>query len=272
MSGARRHLESMNSYNSRRSVGQRGRAASRVARDNRVATPAPAAAEPGRPLESHGSQGEEERRHWRDVTVPRDWVQARGTPLVAWPRVRTRRPVALGSLSLVLPFFLQFACGDTQAARKGEGNDGGGASGEGDGGAPRTCGSSPRPTYDCIDGCLTGHVLSARVCQDGAWVCPIGTFDRTECGGTRDCPFSEGGACTDGATGVIYYKQCQDGKWSCPGGTRPLTSPNVDASVSDTDAAPDGAGPAPPTDGGLCGDAGLGCPADGGRDEASALQ
>lgn len=261
MRGARRPVESMNSYNPKRDAAdERSRSLSRRARQSCR----DAGAEPGRPLAGGGRPGAKRNGAVGETSLSRRPVRARGTPLVVWPRVRTRRPLSPGFLSLFLPFFLPFACGDTQATRKGERHDGGGASGEGDGGAPRACGSSPGSTFDCIDGCLTGHVLSARVCQDGAWVCPIGTFDHTVCGGTRDCPFSEGGACTDGATGVIYYKQCQNGQWSCPGGTHPLTSPAVEASVPDAVANPDGA--VSSADGGTCGDSEVACPFDAGPD------
>jgi hypothetical protein len=106
--------------------------------------------------------------------------------------------------------------------------------------------------------------VSKRVCQDGTWVCPIGTVERKECAGTGDCPFSEGGACTDGATGVIYYKQCENGSWSCPGGTHPVGWPAADARPSD--AASDGETAAPAEDGGVCGDAAVACPPDASAD------
>lgn len=146
------------------------------------------------------------------------------------------------------------ACGDRplDATRGG----GGGSTGD----ARPACAGDPK--QDCINGCATGHVLSTRVCQDGAWVCPLGTNPTADCAGTGDCPVGGGGPCTDGATGVIYYKQCANGAWLCPAGTRPVDSA-VDAGAPD--AGPDGHAPATcagnpfscaiGTPGGMCGDA-----------------
>jgi hypothetical protein len=182
----------------------------------------------------------------------------RGTPLVSLAGVVSHRPIALGCLLLLS----NLACGGKSLDPKGgAGGNGGGAARDGGGGSMgEPCGSNPGG-WDCINGCVTGHVLSARVCQAGAWVCPAGTVPTTQCAGTGDCPPSGGGPCTDGATGVIYYKQCSNGVWYCPGGTRPVV-PAVDAGVPDV--SPDGTAPATcagdpflcaiGTSGGLCGD------------------
>src|SRR5262245_36486146 len=117
----------------------------------------------------------------------------------------SHKPIALGCLLLLL----HVACGDGTRDRKG---GAGGASGNGGGGAGgATCGASPG-VMDCVNGCVTGHVLSARVCENGAWVCPVGTNPTADCVGTGDCsPNGIGGPCTDGVTGVFYDKQCSNG-------------------------------------------------------------
>src|SRR5688572_21538375 len=150
------------------------------------------------------------------------------------------------------------ACGgkplDPTAGAGGGGRDGGGFTADG-----LPCSGDPK--QDCVNGCVTGHVLSTRVCQDGAWVCPIGTNPTADCAGTADCPPSGGGACSDGRSAVIYNAQCSNGVWHCPAGTRPVV-PAADAGAPDT--APDAAAPVPcpgdpfscaiGTRGGWCGD------------------
>jgi hypothetical protein len=167
----------------------------------------------------------------------------------------SRTPIALGCLS----FLLHLACGDgPRDPQAGTGGAGGAAQDGGGGATGETCGATPS-VQDCINGCVTGHVLSARVCQDGAWVCPIGTNPSSDCAGTGDCPLGGGGQCTDGATAVVYYKQCSDGTWSCPPGTHPLDSDAGTLDASSDTATPVMCAGDPPscvggTLGGVCAD------------------
>ncbi len=182
----------------------------------------------------------------------------RGTPLVSLAAMVRHRPIVLGWLLLLS----HLACGGKPLEPNGgAGGSGGGAGRDGGGGAMgETCGSNPGG-WDCVNGCVTGHVLSARVCANGAWICPAGTVPATECAGTGDCPPGGGGTCTDGASAVIYSMQCSNGVWSCPAGTLPVI-PAVDAGAPDT--SPDGTAPvacagdpffcAIGTSGGWCGD------------------
>jgi hypothetical protein len=61
---------------------------------------------------------------------------------------------------------------------------------------------------DCINGCATGHVLSARVCQDGTWVCPVGTTPASECPVTLPVDAGAQDAGPDAIT-------CGDGSVAC---------------------------------------------------------
>ena len=150
----------------------------------------------------------------------------------------------------------QLACGskplDPSSGAGGSGGTTGGGGYRPDGPPFPPC--SGDPNADCINGCATGHVLSARICQDGTWVCPFGTNPTAECAGTGDCPPGGGSApCTDGASAVRYNMMCSNGTWTCPAGTRPATAP-VDAGAHD--AGPDAL---------TCGDGGVAC-ADAGSD------
>jgi hypothetical protein len=173
-----------------------------------------------------------------------------GTPIVSSPNVVNCTPIVLGCLLLLS----QLACGDRSldpqrgsggaGAGERDGGSGGAGSGERDGGevtADTLPGCSGDPKQDCVNGCVTGHVLSTRVCQAGVWVCPLGTNPTADCMGTGDCPTGGGRTCTDGASGVIYYQQCVNGIWTCPPGTYVPVSA-VDAGAPD--ASPDAALPA----------------------------
>lgn len=166
---------------------------------------------------------------------------ASGTSLVS------SRDVRLRLMTVSLPLVLMLAACDSRTL--GVGDD---ASASADGAVDAMVACPGQAPQDCINGCATGHVVSARLCDRGAWICPVSTVPVATCTGSGDCPANDGGTCTDGATGVIYYKQCSSGSWRCPPGTHPVISP-------------DGGAPAvcmgnPPscalgTPGGLCGDA-----------------
>jgi hypothetical protein len=81
------------------------------------------------------------------------------------------------------------------------------------------------PGTDCINGCVTGDVLERRICRNGVWECPAGTFPRTMCHVPRSCPPSDPQPrCTDGFSGVSYTPICLDGAWGCPPPSHPASN------------------------------------------------
>jgi hypothetical protein len=121
------------------------------------------------------------------------------------------------------------ACNDRQyrpgpGVTPDSGTGGGGGGGDDSGGPYSDCGDPPPPSAPCFYIGCTSDVSQGYVCQDGAWVCPLGTTDASQdCwndgGGGGGCSGDPGLSCVDGCGGdVETAAECVGSSWQCPPG------------------------------------------------------
>ena len=83
---------------------------------------------------------------------------------------------------------------------------------------------------DCVSWC-GGDYFVAETCQNGAWACPAGTKNKSECpASTCSGSSSPCYACQDHQVKVIGYTRCANGRYVCDRGS--MTSSSVDCNSS----------------------------------------